>query len=360
MSGRGDGGSLMFSKRADNNTLDDAPPSTDVPPSESAEQRCKIAYRVEYIGHRRKVVVFETEGKSHESLRPAIRKIDRKTTIFEAVDVNMTTENHGNWSRSNPPLTYAKGPSYIKIFSPRLISAIRHVVEYYPGQRLDANELVIHEPYAIIWHHEKALEEYRVIFRPGASPTDHADQNCANEGVFEEIGVLLEFVHNQNGDDVRKARERWAEGYMSNNMLWLFLKPGIDVYCDKNFTGEWETYVIDSVHTQISGEDETSTSITVWKLQGEDTTSFLCVTTDTIRREGSSADEKIWKNSCIPCDVAENNEEVRIMGRTGKEIRTFFEQRGKIFCRLRRKGCFGYDGLTRTNPIRPVRLTLPR
>lgn len=196
------------------------------------------------------------------------------------------------------------------------------------------------------------------MFQPGESLKDYVNQICANEGVFEEIGALLDFVRNQNGDEVRKARERWAEGYISNKMRWLFLKPGIDVYCDVEATGDWETYVVKSVSPRYSGKEEIGASIFVWKLVGDNETTFLYVTNMKFYRDCSSTECKISKDWCVPCDVAERNEEMVIMGRTGKEIRRSFEQRGKEYCSLRRKGCFGYDGLTRTPPIRPVRFTL--
>ncbi|KAH7045280.1 hypothetical protein B0J12DRAFT_670126 [Macrophomina phaseolina] len=329
------------------------PPNTEAPCStQNAPHLDRIAYKVEYIHGPSNMTVFETEGKSHEALYSA-KKIDNTTALFEAVDVNITNENKGDWSKAKPPTIFAKDRPYIKIFSTRLISALYYVVQYYPAQDFRSDQMRIEWPYMVIWHHEQALEEYAAIFQSN-EPTDGESKGlCGNEGVSHEIACLLDFVRGQNGDAVRKARERWAAGCVPTDTLWLFYKPGADVYCDENRRGAWETYVVASVSTEGWGRFERGLTILAWKLQSEVDGSFLYSKNRYLSLDYSQTLTNISELPLIPCEFAETNEDVRIMGRRGKEIRAFFEERGEMYCHLRHKQCFGYDGLTRTHPIRP-------
>lgn len=335
------------------------PPNTEAPCStQNAPHLDRIAYKVEYIHGPSKMTVFETEGKSHEALYSA-KKIDNTTALFEAVDVNITNENKGDWSKAKPPTIFAKDRPYIKIFSTRLISALCHVVHYYPGQDFRSDQMRIEWPYMVIWHHEQALEDYAAIFQSDESTDGESKGLCDNEGVSHEIACLLDFVRGQNGDAVRKARERWAAGCVPTNTLWLFYKPGADFYCDQERRGAWETYVVASVSTEGWGKFERGLEIEAWKLQSDEDEILLYPKSKTLWLDYGQTLTKVSELPLIPSEFAETSEDVRIMGRRGQDIREFFMERGEMYCRLKHKQCFDYDGLTRTHPIRPVSLASP-
>ena len=88
------------------------------------------------------------------------------------------------------------GPHEIKINSIAIISALYSVVSYWPGLSLNTPSLVIQEPFAILYHHRTALQEYA---DSKSSATDRKDgERCEREqNVDTHLKLLFDFLDNR-------------------------------------------------------------------------------------------------------------------------------------------------------------------
>jgi len=111
------------------------------------------------------------------------------------------------------------GPSRIRIHSPRLINALRAVVQYYPGQELTGETVEFEEPFRFLVHHRKELERYKFNHPP---QHDETYRTLCNE----EIDVLLGELEKLMGKAIRAEEERHKNGLATFENLWMIFKPG--------------------------------------------------------------------------------------------------------------------------------------
>lgn len=104
------------------------------------------------------------------------------------------------------------------IHSEPIIKALREIVDYYPGQSLLGDTISIKEPFSILVHHRKELQEYR--------------ESCDDAETYHHIGVLQKYLEDNLGDKILAEDQRYNKPtpVATFEMLWMLFKPGMDVY----------------------------------------------------------------------------------------------------------------------------------
>lgn len=275
----------------------------------------------------------------------------KETSVLEFIEVVQTTSKE--MTKDTLPPVMSKAQSYIKVISPAVLAALRHVVNYYPSQNLDGERVIIKEPYAVVVHHEDELEKYRQKFAFACSSGEPKQAaGCANRYAYKHIGVLLDFVRDKVGEAVKAERERSARGCSSRNMMWLMLKPGTDVYYDEDDNDDYEPYVVKSCNAFISDGRVVRYTIRLWKLDvSTDFTGQLGLNTRTICHSGGNGEYEIVGGTVFPCAFWKDGV---INGRRASEFEKSLVDRGRMFHRLQRKGCFHFQGTSMLKPTRAV------
>jgi len=106
------------------------------------------------------------------------------------------------------------------IHSEPIIKALRSIVDYYPGQSLLGNSITIKEPFSILVHFRKELDEYR--------------ETCDDAETYHHIGVLQKYLQDNLGEKILAEDERYKRPtpVATFEMLWMLFKPGMDVYAN--------------------------------------------------------------------------------------------------------------------------------
>lgn len=308
-----------------------------------------IVYREEYLHHSGQVFCVQ-DVDPNVGGRTALRNESR---VLEVVDVYYTSSAQMPSDGLIP--VSVKGQSYIRVVSPYVISALRHVVNYYPSQDLGGETIIIQEPYAVVVHHEEELKEYRKRFAPDNPATATASDSCGNRFTYKHIGVLLDYVHDKVGAAVAAERERISRGLKSPDMEWLAFKPGTDVYFDQGSDGKFNPYVVKSFVPMIQNGRVINYSIQLWNLDiASDRPEYLGINTTTFNMSASGPEAEIFGTTIFPCSAFPEGKTIRGKGRD--ELREFFEDRGRTFMQLLKRGCYQFEGTSITKPVKMVRL----
>lgn len=281
--------------------------------------------------------------------RNGLRKESR---VLEVVDVYFTPSTEKPKDGLLP--VSVKGQSYIRVVSPTVISALRHVVNYYPSQDLGGETVRIYEPYPIVVHYEEELKEYRQKFAPDNPATLTSTDSCGNRLTYEHVGVLLDYVHSKVGAAVKAERERNARGLTSPDMWWLTFKPGMDVYYDADEDEKWNPYVVKSCRPRIQNGHVVDYSVQLWNLDIDpDRPEYLGLNTLTFNLSAPGPVGELFGRSIFPCSFFPDGETLNGKGRD--DLRKFFEDRGRMFVQLLKRGCYQYEGTSISQPIKTVR-----
>lgn len=281
--------------------------------------------------------------------RNGLRKESR---VLEVVDVYFTPSAEKPKDGLLP--VSVKGQSYIRVVSPTVISALRHVVNYYPSQDLSGETVTIYEPYSVVVHHEEELKEYREWFAPDNPATATASDSCSNRLTYNHVGVLLDYVNSKIGAAVRAERERNARGYTSPDMEWLAFKPGTDVYYDHDADGKWSPYVVKKFRPRMQNGHVIDYSVHLWNLDiDSDRPELLGLNTISTSLSYTGPDVELFGRTIFPCSAFPDGK--TILGRERDELRKFFEDRGRMFVQLLKRGCYQFEGTSITQPIKTVR-----
>ncbi|KFY56179.1 hypothetical protein V497_06475 [Pseudogymnoascus sp. VKM F-4516 (FW-969)] len=208
-----------------------------------------VRYRVEYRHESSGEVVhsIETDRLDLEPIDTDTGKIFDIVTTFSTPDkeFKLNTDSGEPDKRSNPRITDTRKTVKMHIHSPAIIHALRTIVKYYPGQNLLGEVIVIPEPFAILVHYEKELDEYKERCRPSRQ----TNPVCSKERVaYHEINILQEFLEHAIMSAVRLERERNKKDMNTFDMLWLRLKPGTTTKFRLNGSGKsWIAGVIEYV-----------------------------------------------------------------------------------------------------------------
>ncbi|KFX93902.1 hypothetical protein O988_06576 [Pseudogymnoascus sp. VKM F-3808] len=232
-----------------------------------------VSYRVEYCheGSRHVIHSVETDRLDIEPIDADTNsdtgKIFDIVTTFSTPDrvFELNTDSGEPDKKSTPRVTDTRKVVKMHIYSPAIIHALRSIVKYYPGEDLLGEVIVIDEPFAILIHHEKELNDYKERCRP----SEQTDPVCPKEKfAYHDINILQEFLEHAMMPAVRLERERNKEGLETFDMLWLQLKPGTTVkFCFNGDGGSWIAAVIE----YVSRHDFGVWHIGYWSLDYEGT-----------------------------------------------------------------------------------------
>ncbi|KAF4546170.1 ATPAse [Lasiodiplodia theobromae] len=305
-----------------------------------------IVYKEEYLQSNDGHVVHVEDVDPKTGGRNGLRKESR---VLEVVDVYFTPSAEKPKDGLLP--VSVKGQSYIRVVSPTVISALRHVVNYYPSQDLSGETVTIYEPYSVVVHHEEELKEYRDWFAPDNPATATASDSCSNRLTYNHVGVLLDYVNSKIGAAVRAERERNARGYTSPDMEWLAFKPGTDVYYDHDADGKWSPYVIKKFRPRMQNGHVIDYSVHLWNLDiDSDRPELLGLNTISTSLSYTGPDVELFGRTIFPCSAFPDGK--TILGRERDELRKFFEDRGRMFVQLLKRGCYQFEGTSITQPIK--------
>ncbi|KAL2060901.1 hypothetical protein VTL71DRAFT_8953 [Oculimacula yallundae] len=140
-----------------------------------------------------------------------------------------TIEKNSKFSNEDPYMKYAlvskqsfdeqhkhTGTS-LEINSPQLLSMLKDVVQYYPGEALDfSTKFTVEDPYMILVHHRKEIQEYR-------EESDDATTKM-------HIALLLEYLDAEAGSRGVAISDMIKAGSITFPLLWMIFKPGDLVY----------------------------------------------------------------------------------------------------------------------------------
>ncbi|TVY41797.1 ATPase family AAA domain-containing protein 3-B [Lachnellula occidentalis] len=104
------------------------------------------------------------------------------------------------------------------IHSEAIIKALRAIVDYYPGQSLLGDTISMKEPFGILVHFRKELQEYK--------------ETCGDAEAYHHIGILQKYLADNLGDKILEEDQRYTKPtpVATFEMLWMLFKPGMDVY----------------------------------------------------------------------------------------------------------------------------------
>ncbi|KAF1363367.1 P-loop containing nucleoside triphosphate hydrolase protein [Lizonia empirigonia] len=298
---------------------------------------------------------------SKESLQDEKTLNIHKGPVFDVVTVNYTLETKNTQkneietsdreteitkcesSSQKPPTVEYRGRGYVRIYSRAILNALQSVVNYYPGQDLVSQPTDIHWPYAIIIHHWTQLKTFHSNFidsEPGINANE-----CSVTDTNHHLKLLLDFVDKEMGEQVRTERERWKRDppVASFDMLWLLLKPGIDIYEHLDNFDCKEAFVMSKVDfSPLDGSWE-SYSVTEWRFDNDSTSLRPVLRSKKIDR--FHGERPIHELSIFPCEYHT----------THITRRQELIERGRLFTSLQQKRCMYFDGLTIVPPQQAYR-----
>ncbi|KZM24333.1 ATP binding [Ascochyta rabiei] len=249
-----------------------------------------------------------------------------------------------NDTSAPPPSVHFRGNSHIRIYSRAIINALQSVVNYYPGLDLVEQPLDIDWPYAIVVHHWEKLREFRESFKEPDLTAEYSA--CSVPHTYKHLGLLLDFVDQEVGEKVRQERERWKQSppKASFEMLWLLLKPGINVY--EQYNPQWEDgskepWILENVDFDLKSWDYYK--VNLWYL-GNNATSIRAFSYDT-KITRFHGEKPIDQLSLFPCEFFRDHD----------TYWTELVARGKLMVSLQQKKCMYFEGESCDNPRQSFR-----
>ena len=126
------------------------------------------------------------------------------------------------------------GPQQIRINSIAIINALHSVVHYWPHLNLNTSSLSILEPFAILYHHREALQDYANSKRSNAAQKDF--KGCEREKNLDtHLELLFDFLGScpeVKKIDMERERHNRSRPTVTFEMLWLLFPPGTDAFYD--------------------------------------------------------------------------------------------------------------------------------
>jgi hypothetical protein len=313
---------------------------------ENDDDVSKIRWKVEYRVEEEDTLLYSediTDATGYKR-RPENTK---GQPMFEVIEVNYTSETKDTQKdeklKAKKPSVSCKGYQFIRIHSPALINALQCVVTYYPYESIIGNTVDIREPYAMIVHYKEELEALREWF--GSNHTDDSASDCIVQDTYEHLGYLLDFVETKMGSKVREELERWKRPVpvATFDMLWMLLKPGIDVYVDEDWLGSREPWVMSYVGFEVKNESWSQYNVGYWHLIGVN--DLFIKPSETVRVISRFHGEKpIDELEIFPCEYLKEHATRKAM----------LIERGQLYFSLQRQQCMYFDGECRTTPRRKV------
>ncbi|KXH27776.1 hypothetical protein CNYM01_06680 [Colletotrichum nymphaeae SA-01] len=130
--------------------------------------------------------------------------------------------------------------SRIIIHSPYLSELIRDTVDYYPGQNLTGETILIHEPYGVLLHYWEKLNQTH-----SSSEESFESKESDRKIQLEHLGVLIEYLTPIVKKQLETIQRRLGQDSPTTTWddLWYLLRPGSQSYC--KWDGHWMGCVIE-------------------------------------------------------------------------------------------------------------------
>lgn len=235
--------------------------------------------------------------------------------------------------------------TYIEIISPAIRDALRSIVDYYPGQALDTRSIRIGWPYALLAHYDEALGKYQELF--GEHKCDKL--GCPGEYTHKHVGILRNFMRQSVGDTVNEERKRHKRGFATFEMLWLLYKPGDDILVDHSRVGEYEPFVMGSVHVQATDGSIRFYTVAYWNMNAD--IDMIGPSSMSITIYPFAGEKEITSLLAYPFKYLVHDKS----GNDAEKVKRGFVERGRMFFNLQRKGCWYFRGHGYEFPRLPVR-----
>ena len=204
------------------------------------------------------------------------------------------------------------------------------------------------EPFDLVVHHWDQLHEYREQF----DPSTRQDDCTVADSTFEEVGILLDLVHEVMGKAMEEERARHARDVpvCTQKMLWLLLKPGTDVYYDRDDDGDYNPFVIRMASWTFENGTPLTYTIGLWNMDCDEKHIGASRSFD-IKIDPFVAERRIGSLPVFPCKYLNQEQH----NHTHDERRKHLEARGAQFFKLLQgKQFVGFDGLGDHWPNRRV------
>lgn len=245
------------------------------------------------------------------------------------------------------------GPCQLRINSTAIIQALAFVVDYWPGINLNSSSLTVEEPFAILYQHREALQDYA---KTNVSATDQNDERCQRKRYADpHVKLLFEFLDiRPEARKMHLERERYnrSKPVATFEMLWMLFSPGTDVFHNADGFGSFKGYVVK--RASGGGLDVSNASpftITLWCLDFNG--SHIGRVELGVQIQPFRGEKEISTLNVIPCDFYERDTAGQVSDKS-KALRQRLENYGEMFLKLTERHCVDYSGELYEARTRPV------
>jgi hypothetical protein len=243
---------------------------------------------------------------------------------------------------SAPPSTSA-GPSYsLRIYSSAIINALQSVVQYYPGQDLTGEDIVVRWLYPILVHHYEELSQ----FRDRCAAKDLAALCTREKNAYDHLGLLLRFLDKHVMADVEAEKERNRNGFETFEGQWVRLKPGTTMINNITRTKDLIPGVVHSISGGIFEYPPEAWTVNMWSMayDGEEVGRVL-TSINVDKYDGEREDDNRIINFHDTETIQKDEDVMKLV------------EHGEMYWRLLRKQCRYHKGKTREFPFNMVGIT---
>lgn len=323
----------------------------EVPIQASPELSLHIMYKIQYKNEFTKDVVY-----TKESTKPIVLRSNLESSgapVLEFITDVYTTDTYTarfypsfgekDEKDADPSLNVVRTDrSYLKINSPAIINALRSIVKYYPEQDFSRSSIWINEPFAVLFHYEKELADFRDQYAPSRTQTEN--ERCERtKNTYGHLSVLQEFLQGRIGTSVESEKLRHKRGFATFEMLWLLLKPGVTVFCDTASDGNYSAYIVRSLRGGVTKGHPYPLQIDLWNLNYDGET--IGSSSWSIAQQPFNGEKEIETLQVFPCEFWKASKSKKV-----EDLKKDLEERGKMFFKLTSRRCMSYNGLTTTFP----------
>jgi hypothetical protein len=314
-------------------------------PMAKATRKPRIRYRVEYR-HRKtdELIHFHTsdnldDDDGHGSTGP-------DGPVFELVRIYKVRgrpgdEDGGDNDKPGPfPAGAHSSPSYhIHIYSLAIINALQSVVQYYPGQDLTGESIIVKWPYPILVHHYDELSK----FREDCAAKEPETLCIREKDAYEHVGVLLSFLDENVMEEVAAEKERNKKGFKTWEWWWVGVKPGSVVLEKIREDQDWHARVVHSISGGVYDNPPVSWRTTFWQMAWDgDYLGRFTSMTNNHKFDGESDCRNVMRSVDLSAEPLDED--------AAKII-----AHGEQYWKLLRKQCKYFKGKTRAFPHTEVR-----